>query len=142
MLCNAHAPAGDGALALDVDVRQRVDVLARDARFGHDVGPRFGAQVGRESLEAGRVLGQEVHVHHALAARGDGFVIELDHALAEALDQREVAGQLGADEHRRNLGALPGHHLGDVLRARKTLKSALLERVDRHDGRATLGAVA
>ena len=75
------------------------------------------------------------------AAR-EGRVVQFDHALGDALDQREIAAHLRADEHGTDLRAAHGQHFNRMLRAREAFETAFLQRIDRHDGRAALRALA
>ena len=87
VLREAHAPRRDHCAALHVDVGELQHVFKRHARFGDDGVPAFGTQIVGERIEADRVFGDERSVEHAFADRRQRFVVELDHAFGDALDQ-------------------------------------------------------
>ena len=142
VLGQAHAPGRDHALAFGIDARQGLDLRARHTGFGDDLIPILGLQIGGEGVETRRVPRDEIHVEHprlAAALRGQ---VEFEHMLGHALDQRVVPAQARADEHRTDPVVRQAQHVQRMLRARETLEPAFAQRVDRHDGRAALGAIA
>ncbi len=142
VLRQPHAPARDHALALGVDLGQRVDILLRYARLRDDVRPALRAQVFDKVAEANGVLAHKVHVDQARAAVPHRLVVQFGEALGHALDQGKVAAQLRLHEHRGDLGTGAGQHLHRMLRAGKTLHATFAQRIDRYDGGTAPRALA
>lgn len=85
VLGDAHAPAGDDAAGLAIDLGGGADLRLGQARLLLDERPGFGPQVRQQRLDAGRVLPDEGMVQHAALA-----VLGLHQVLHHALDHGQV----------------------------------------------------
>ena len=142
VLRDPHAPAGDDAAGLDVCIAGLADFVFRQARFGLDGGPRFGAHVGGKDVEATGVLGDERVIDDGGLTAAARHVIALDHVFDDALDRCQVTTDADLMVFGADAGGAQRQHLDLALRIGKALQPALAQRVERHDVRAALGGLA
>jgi len=142
MLGDAHRPAHDYVLALEVHACGAFDINKGQARLLHDMVPRGVVEAGDVIENARSVLIQKCMIEHGRFACGLGIALPLQEELGHAAQQRHVAAQCRAQVGRVGRTVAVGEHFQRMLRVLETFQPALLERVDAHYLGAALDRLA
>ncbi|MND40993.1 hypothetical protein D3C80_317420 [compost metagenome] len=138
MLGDAHGPAHDDVLALDVHARRLLDFYQAQAGLLDDLLPRGFVDDGQVIQHVGAVLIEEVVVEHRRVAGFLRVALPQQEEFRHAAHDRHVAAQGRAEE--RGVGRLGAvyQHFDRVLWMLEALQAPLLERVDAHHLSAAL----